>query len=218
MWFRVIVAAAALGAGALAGRRAINKSIEQKLPQEIETARELAMAELDKEISRVLKERLGAFTLSLLLKSGLIGAVYLLYEYAYLTGDGLKIVIPFLIAVFIFRDLFNVLPFATPAFKIVRLHRWNARKALVEFVAGVAFERAYAETMIAMESGPGRHWVALSKYSKHNLSTQVAEAVADIARSTSFERAKGRLLLTASFAVIMFAAYVSFFILTIGSV
>ena len=218
MWFRLILTAAALGAGALAGRRAINKSIEKKLPQEIETARELAMAELDKAISRVLKERLGAFTVSLAIKSGLIGAVYLLYEYDYLTGAGLQIVIPFLIAVFIIRDLLNILPFAAPALQIVRTHRWNARKALVEFVAGVAFERAYAETMIAMESGPGRHWLALSKYSKHNLSTQVAEAVADVARATSFERAKGRMLLTAAFAAVMFTAYVSFFVLTIGSV
>ncbi|MEM8771306.1 MAG: hypothetical protein AAGD92_06630 [Pseudomonadota bacterium] len=218
MWVRVLLAAAALGAGALAGRRAINKAIENRLPAEIETARELAMIELDKTINVVLRERLFAFSLGLVTKAGLIGAAYLLYSYGFLTAVGLKVVIPFLIAVFVFRDLFNILPFAAPALKIVRRHKWNARKAIVEFVAGVAFERAYAETMVTMESGPGRHWVALSRYSKHNLSTQVAEAVADVARSTSFDRAKGRIFLSAIFAAIIFSVYVSFFIFTVGSV
>ena len=218
MWLKVLFTAAAIGAGALAGRNAINKNIEKRLPTEIETARELAVAELDKAIAVVLRERLVMFMTGLLVKAGLIGAVFLLYTNQLLTVEGLRIVISVLIIAFIIRDLIKILPFATPAIKIVRSHKWNARKAVIEFVAGVAFEKAYAETMVAMESGPNRHWVALSKYSKHNLSTQVAEAVAGVARTTTFARAKGRIMLTTIFATTMLAVYVAFFILTVGSV
>lgn len=218
MWVRVILAAAALGAGALAGRSAINKTIEKRLPVEIETAKELALAELDKSISLVLRERLGAFIVGLAIKAGLIGGAYLLYSYELMTADGLKVVAAFLIGVFILRDIFVTAPYAAPAIRIVRSHKWNPRKALVEFVAGVVFERAYAETMVAMESGPNRYWIALSKYSADNLSNEVAQAVADVAGATSFARARGRLALAAVFATVMFLAYISFFVLTIGSV
>lgn len=209
--------AAALGGGALLSRSAINKRIEKRMPVEIETARAIAVAELEKQIGQVISERLLNFTLSLTIKAGLIGISYLLYAGGHLSLWGLKSVVAFLIAVFIVRDAVKTLPFVAPAYKIVRRHRWSPRAALIEFVAGVAFERAYAETMIAMETGPNKLWIALSKYSAHSLSENVAEAVADVARSTNFENAKKRALLASFLALFMFAAYISFFFVTVGA-
>ncbi len=218
MLVRVLLMAASLGGAALMGRRAINRQVEQRVPVEIAAARKIAVTELDKEISQVIVERLVSFALSLLIKAGLIGVVYLLFAQGYLTAPGLRIVVSILIVGFILRDIAKTLPFVAPALQLIRRHDWNFRKTVKEFVAGVAFERAYADAMIAMESGPNRLWLALSKYTAHSVSEDVADAVADVARTMSFRRARGRALLAALAALAMFGAYVGFFFVTVGGV
>ncbi len=209
--------AVSLGGAALLGRRAVNRQIEQRLPTEIETARNIAILELDKQIQQVIAERLASFSLSLLIKAGLIGAAYLMFTQGHLTATGLQIVVAFLLVLFVARDILKTLPFLAPALHLVRRHHWNFRTAVKEFVAGVAFERAYAEAMVAMESGPNRLWIALSKYTAHSLSEDVANAVAEVARTTSFRRARNRVLLALGAALVMSAAYIGFFLLTIGN-
>lgn len=216
MLIRLLFMAASLGGAALVGRKAIDHQIEKRLPVEIESARNIAVVELEKKISQVIAERLVSFTLSLLIKSGLVGSVYLLYAGGHLTSTGLKIVVSVLIFAFIVRDLSKTIPFVAPTLQLVRRHQWNLRKTVKEFVVGIAFERAYADAMIAMESGPNRMWLALSKYSAHNVSEDVAAAVADVARTTSFRQAKQRALLAALAAFAMMGAYIGFFFITVG--
>lgn len=212
----LIFAAAAIGSSVVYGRKAINKKIEERLPVEIETARAAAIAELDKRTSQVIAERLSVFGVNLCIKAGAIAFPYWLFLEGHLTRTGLSIVVVVLIVGFLIRDALKTIPFMAPALKLVRTHNWNPRRALTEFVAGVAFEKTYAEAMIAMETGPNRAWLALSKYSAHSVSTEVAEAVADIARTTSYDRIKPRVLLAVALALIMMAAYAGFFFLTVG--
>ncbi|WP_411817486.1 hypothetical protein [Hyphococcus sp. DH-69] len=214
---RLIIMAATLGGAAILGRRAINREIENKIPTEIETARAIAVTEMNKEIGQVISERLLSFSLNLLIKAGLIGAVYLLYAHGHLTSTGLKIVVGCLISAYLVRDAMVTLPFITPALQLIRMHQWNPKKALVELVAGIAFERAYAEAMIATESGPNRLWIALSKYNAHNISEEVAAAVSDVARTTDFGYVKKRALLAAFLVIVLIAAYSGFFLLTVGN-
>lgn len=218
MLIRLVIMAATVGASALLGRRAINKSIETQIPAEIEAAREIATTELEKTIAQVMKDRLGAFALNLLTKAALIGGAYLFYTGGHLTAAGLKIAIVILIGIFVIRDISTFVPFAVPALKIVRQHNWNPRKALVEFIAGIVFERAYVQAMTSIEKGPKRHWIALSRYSKQSISSEVADAVADIARTTDFKKAKNRALVTGILAATMLAAYMAFFILTVSAI
>lgn len=213
----LLLAAAAIGGGAVIGRRAVNHQIEKQLPTEIEAAQARAVVELNKRISQVIAERLTAFGLSLAIKAGLIGGVYLLHSAEHLTREGFRIVVGFLIAAFVIRDAVKTLPFILPAWRLARANRWSPRLAFKEFVAGVAFERAYAETMTIMEAGPKWFWLALSKYTAHSISQDVAQAVADIARQTNFERVKWRAIIAAGLAMFMLAVYIAFFLMTVGA-
>lgn len=214
----LLLAAAALGGGAAAiGRKALNRKIENQLPVEIEAARSQAIVELNKKIGQVISERLSVFTLTLCVKAGLVGAFYLLFAAGHLSAAGLKIVGAALITFFVLRDALKTLPYMAPALRHIRRHRWNPRRALKEFIAGVAFERAYAAAMVAMETGPNRLWLAFSKYTAHSISNEVGEAVADVARTTSFRRIKQRAFVAVSLALVMFAAYIFFFMVTIGA-
>ena len=212
----VLLAAAAIGGGALFGRRAVDRQVERQLPAEIAAAQATAIAELNKQLRQVIAERLIAFGISLAVKAGLIGGVYLLFLNGHIAESGLHILAGFLIAVFLFRDAAKTLPFILPAWRIVRANHWNPRRAFKEFIAGIAFERAYAEAMVAMETGPNRVWLAFSKYSAHSISSDVASAVADVARQTSFERVKWRAVLAACLASLMFGIYVAFILLVLG--
>ena len=214
----LIIAATAVGGSILLGRRAVTSTIRDRLPAEIETARTAAITELDKRISDVVRERLTAFGVNLCIKSGAIAFPYWLYLESHLTKTGLNIVVVALIVGFMIRDALKTLPFIMPALRLVRTHNWNPRRAMTEFVAGVAFEKTYAEAMIAVETGPNRLWLALSNYSAHNLSTEVAEAVAEVARTTSYDRIKPRIILGVTLAAAMVALYLCFFMLTIGGV
>ena len=213
----IIIAAAAIGGGVLLGRRAVDRKIEDQLPAEIEAAKTRAVAELDKEIDRVVSEKLSSFAFNLIVKSALVGAAYLIFDAGHLTVTGLKIVIGVLIVSFVAYDIARTLPFFIPAWRHVRGHNWNFHKAFVEFIASLAFERAYVQTMLAMETGPNRFWVGFSNHSAHSISEQVGVAVADVARAVSFERAKWRAIVAIVLALLMFAAYAGFFWLTVGA-
>jgi hypothetical protein len=212
----LIIAATAVGGSVLLGRRAVTKTIQDRLPAEIDAVRTAAIAELDKHMSDVIRERLSAFGVNLCIKAGAIAFPYWLYLESHLTKTGLNIVVVALIIGFMVRDAVKTLPFVIPALILVRTHNWNPPRALTEFVAGVTFEKTYAEAIIAVETGPNRMWLALSNYSAHNLSTEVAEAVAEVTRATSYDRIKPRIILGATLAAAMMALYISFFLLTVG--
>ncbi|HXI87675.1 MAG TPA: hypothetical protein VNH64_09465 [Parvularculaceae bacterium] len=219
MWpfiVRTLIAAAIAGGGLAFGRRMLDRKIEEQVPKEIETARRVAIAELDKAADIVIGERLLAFLTALLVKAGLVGGAYWLYAIGDLNAEGLRIVGAVLIVFFIVRDLANVLPFALPALRILRGHNWKFRAALTEFVAGVSFERAYAEAIRATTSGSAGQWIAFSKYNAHNISTEIAVAVADVARSVAFDLIRVRAVIALISALAMFGAYWVFFVVTIG--
>lgn len=218
MILRALLAAAVIGGGLIAGRRALDKKIEKQIPQEIDSARRAAIAELDKAADVLVGERLFAFLISLLIKAGLIGGVYWFHAVGHLSAEGLTIAGAVLIAGFVVRDIARLLPFALPALRILRGHDWKFRHALKEFVAGVAFEQAYAEALRAAETGPAKNWIAFSRYNAHNISTEIAEAVADVARSVTFDLVKTRAFLAGLSALGMFGAYLGFFALTFGAV
>ncbi|MEZ5920441.1 MAG: hypothetical protein R3C60_03715 [Parvularculaceae bacterium] len=204
----VIVAAASVaGAGALLGRKFIDRRIEKRLPAEIEIAKATAVAELHKTIAQVISERLAGFLLNLCIKGAAVAALFALFHYGVIDGPAFRISASVLLAAFLIRDALHVFPFIFPALELVRAHGWNGAKAFREFIAGAVFERAYAEALVATQQGPHARWIALSNYSAQSLSEDVAKAVADVARTTDFSDAKRRALLAVAAAGFMAAFY-----------
>ncbi len=205
----IILAATAIG-GVIAGRQALNRTIEKRLPTEIETAEARAIDDLNRNINDFAREKLTIFALALLIKIGLVSAVYYLFAAGHLSAQGLRIAGGVLVAGFVVRDIIKNLPLISPAFDHIRRHQWSIRRALTEFVAGVAFERAYRETRIRTNVGANKFWISLSKYSVHGISTEIASAVSEVARAVSFPRIRSRALLAGAAGASMFGVYVFF--------
>jgi len=208
---------AAIGGGVLLGRRAMSRAVRERLPAEIETAKRVAAGELDKSIGEFIRERLIAFVSSSAVKAGLVGAFFLLHEAGELTTDGFRIVVAGLVTFFLGRDGLKTLPYLAPALRHMRRNGWRPDRAVRDFVAGVAFERAYARARRAVETGPARVFIALSNLTPHAISTEIAEAVADLARTTSVERARMRAFYAAAAAGATFALYAGFIVATLAA-
>jgi len=213
---RLIILAATVGGGLFLGRKKINAEIEKKLPGEIEAARELAIAELDRKAGEIIGERLLAFVLSLLIKAGLIGAVYWFFAVGYLSASGLKVAGAVLIVGFIARDIFNLAPIALQAFRLLKDAHWNVRLALTELIADVTFKRAYVQAMVQTGQGPQSSFLKFSRYTPEGIATEIATAVAEVARKTTFDLVKVRAIIAIVTAAAMLSAYWAFFSLTIG--
>lgn len=203
--------AAALVSGGLAvGRRALDREIEQRVAQAIDEAHLRASADLDTAIRDLIRQRLAGLAVSLSIKAMLIASAFVLYVAGPMTADGFRIVTGFLVAGFVVRDLVAIAPYLGPAMRYARLAGWRPREALRRFVAGLVFERAYAEARAETQRGRNRLWIALSSHRDEAISRRVAERVSRMAVETSFARARSRALLAAASALVMSATYGGF--------
>ena len=207
MQLRILSIAATLVAGGVAlGRRAVDRRIEKRLPDEIEAAKATAIVELEKQMSAFVGDQLRSFLAGLAVKSAMLGAAFLFYAYGVISGSGLKLAVTILILGFILRDLVRITPHILPGWRLAQKHKWNPKQALSDFVASAAFERAYAETRSTVDKGPLKRWIAFSSYTPDTISNEVAAAVSDVVRTANYTKLKmraalGLALVSASFLI-----------------
>jgi hypothetical protein len=193
MQLRILNLAATLVAGGVAlGRRAVDRRIEKRLPDEIEAAKATAIVELETQMSAFVGDRLRSFLAGLAVKAAILGAAFLFYAYGMISSSGLKIAVGTLIIGFILRDLFKAAPYILPGWRLAQKHKWNPKRALSDFVASAAFERAYEETRSTVSQGALKRWIAFSSYSPEKISNEVAAAVAEVAKTADYNKVKLR--------------------------
>ena len=213
----VLITAAAVAGGVALGRRLLDRGIEKHVSAEIEAAQAATVAELERRAGAVIRERLARFAIALAVKAALIGGVVGLHLYGPLSASDLRLAGVGLIAVFVLHDLYRLAPQIPPAWRLARASGWSPRRALRDIVAAAVFERVHARTLAATAKGPGRLALSLSNHTPRSISEGVAEAVAEIAAATSYERIRLRVILAAATAGTMMLAYAGFVALTLGS-
>ena len=213
---RIVVAAVTALAGAVTiGRKVADKSVEKRLETEIDLAKASALVELDQSMEDIVKKRLAAMATSLLAKAGLIAIPFLAYAGALISPEMFKISAFALIAGFVGYDAATNWPELSRAVRFLRQYRLNAKRALREYVAETAFERAYAQAMKQLRGGRASPVIAVSSYSMHGISEEVAKAVSQLAAEVSYERAKPRAIFAAMRAGAMLALYAAFIALVV---
>ena len=151
----ILLAAAALVGGVTVGRSVVTKSVRGKVDKAVALAKARAEEDLRRETTAVVREKLAGVLLSTLWKILIVGAMYGLYKYGELTADGLQLAIILTTIGFACRDVYLVGPHLWRAYGYMRIHRWRPGEALREFIAGVVFDRAYEQALIATsQSGP----------------------------------------------------------------
>ncbi|MEL7488423.1 MAG: hypothetical protein AAGJ87_14550 [Pseudomonadota bacterium] len=216
---RVLLAAATAVAGAAAaGRKLADRTLDARIAAEIETAKMQALCALDRETGVFMRDRLGGFARTLLVKAALMAIVFLAFASGAINAQTFRIGAASLLAAFLGYDLVRGAPRLRDAARLLRAYGVNGKKALRDYVAAAAFERAYVESRNRLDAGAARRLVQASTYTADDLSKRIATAVAEIAGAASYDRVKAHAGVAALKAAILGCAYAGFlFLVTTAS-
>ncbi len=188
-----VLAASLLGAGLTAGRRYLADRVETQKSTTIEQATDIAMEKLDREVSSILRRNIRQLITNLLIKFGLVAGFFLLYKGGAITAPIFAIIAAVLLVLFLVRDLWMGWPVAQLVLAELREHRWRPKTALTHYVSAAVFDQALNEIMQQTAKPRNRFLLQLAGTSHHKISVEIAEAVAEIARDTGWEKIRPRL-------------------------
>lgn len=191
----VLAGLGAVSGGIATGRQVLRKRLEKEKQSAIERAKLDAEAELEREVSAVVLERMKDFLASTGVKA-LIVAIALGLR---LTGDlsprGLGWLVGIMVAIFFARDVVRLWPDARLAFGHLKRHAWNIRTAISEFVAVRAFETAYERAELGISGAKNVILFGVSGLNRQAVTQEIAEAVAGVVRDVAYEQIRARVLI-----------------------
>ncbi len=196
MWLRALLfAATAVAGGAVLGRSAVDKAVKGRVSQAVEIAKSMAIEDLSRETTSVVRQRVLSVAISLLWKIAIVSALFALHETGDLTTRGFQLVVVVITAGFAIRDLVVLAPHLWRGYLYVQGHNWKPATALKEFIARIVFDRAYEKALEATSEPGARHAIALSSYTKEMLSEEIAHAVTEVAKAASIRIIRLRVFL-----------------------
>ncbi len=200
---RLLSVAGIVGTGVAAGRAYLRGQVEGKKLTAIEAARDAAEAELDREISDVVSEKLKDFVLLTLFKAAIVGGLFILFAIEELTSRGLRLGVTTLVAAYLMRDIWRSAPLAWRGLIHLRRNGWSIRRAVTEFVGTMAFEKALSQAQATLKQGGARQSIifALSGHKSDAVSREIAAAVEEVVRSTAYTKIRLRVLVALGHAV-----------------
>lgn len=195
-----------------AGREMLKVEVDKRKNSAIEAAIEEARERLDSSTDEVIAKMMRSFLIGLAIKSAILAVLYGAHFAGLLTDIWFVGLATVALALYLARDIYRALPWARPALEHIRMHGWRPKKALTEFIAASVFDEtlAGAEAQIS-ENNTNKFLLFLSGNKAEDLSTEVAGAVAHVARETSWDQIKPRVYVAlAQFAVVslLYSAYV----------
>lgn len=210
-WLRVLVlAVTAVAGGAALGRSAVNKAVKSRVTHAIEIAKATALDDLSRETTAVVRQRVLTVAVSLLWKTAIVSAFFALHGMGELSTRGFQIVVIAMTCGFAIRDVLMLAPHIWNGYVYVRGHNWKPATALKEFVARIVFDRAYEKALEATSEPGTSHAIALSSFTKEAVSAEIAQAVSDIARSSSVRIIRMRVVVGAAAVAAVSVVYSAF--------
>ena len=195
-----------------AGRELLKGEVDRRKQTAIDAAIEATRERLDASTDDIIARMMRSFLIGLAIKSGILAVLYGAHMMDWLSDTWFFWTATLALTSYLARDIYRALPWARPAFEHIRANGWHPKRALTEFIAAYVFEEtlAGAEAQLS-EKASNKWWLFLSGHSAEALSTEVADAVAQVARETSWDQIKPRVYVAlAQFAVmsVLYSAYV----------
>lgn len=191
-----------------AGREMLKVEVDKRKNNAIEAAIEEARIRLDTSTNEIIAQMMRSFLIGLGLKAGILAALYLAHKAELISGIWFFWLATIALTIYLARDIYRALPWARPALKHIRANGWRPKQALREFIAASVFDEtlASAEAQIS-EKNSNKFLIFLSGHKAEDLSTEVAGAVAHVARETSWDQIKPRVYMALAQFGIMSALY-----------
>ncbi len=201
------MAASVLGAGFKTGKKLLVQSVEEQKSSAIEQARLLAHETLDREVDEFVQKSLRHLLKHTLIKIIAFASLFVIYELGWISSRYFIIGSGILIGIFLIRDIIKI----APAVKKMALHLhqngWHPRKAVTHYVSASVFDQALQEISMQTSNTKTKIWLHLAGTTPHQLSVEIAKAVAEITSETSYEQIKPRIIMGAIKAGIIILTY-----------
>ena len=177
----------ALGAGLVAGRKLLGKEISGRKNKAIEAAVEEARHRIRADtmlfVSRSFRRLAIATGIKLLILLWLWG----LHHFAGMPRPVFATITVITLAVFMIRDLWINYPAIKLTLTELHRHGWHPKRALSETIAARVFEEVLLEAGNQKQTRTGAIMLMLAGEDRSQMHHDVATAVADIARETSWD-------------------------------
>lgn len=190
----VVVAVAALSAGAAVGRKYLKGEVAKRKQTAITDASRIVKTRIGDQASRYIARNLKNYVRNMLVKLLLLGIVVLAAQLGWTDQLTATICISLLLVSFIIYDATNLWPHAMLILGELRRHKWRPRYALAEIVAANVFDQVLAEAKARKTDMWSEITLRLSGENPQQVSNEIAAAVANIARETSWDDLRPYLL------------------------
>lgn len=209
-----LLAASVLGVGYKSGKRILADRVQQEKSNAIEEAAIIARERLDHQVANYVQRNLRLLMINTLIKVIIVASLFILYELRIITVSIFTLSVSLILGIFLLRDIIKSWPQAVYILTSLRNHGWNPKRAISRTIAASVFDEALREIIKATSKTKTKVILSLAGTSQHDISLDIAQAVAKIAEETSYQQIKPRILigLLRAFTITPFYSLTIFFI------
>jgi hypothetical protein len=186
----VFLIVSALTAGVALGRKFLSGEVTSRKNKAIEAAAQEARIRLRREAHKFLKSSFRHYAIATGVKAAILITLWIVWRAHGLSDKAISISVGTALVAFLVRDALVIYPAARYVISALVRNGWHPLRALRETVAALVFEQVLAEAQSQPQPRSHKLLISLAGHDRETLHKEVAEAVADIARQTSWDDLK----------------------------
>jgi hypothetical protein len=203
----VFLIVSALTAGVALGRKFLSGEVTSRKNKAIEAAAQEARIRIRREAHKFLKTSFRHFAIATGLKAAILVTLWIVWRAHGLSDKAISISVGTALVAFLIRDAWVIYPTARYVISALVRNGWYPLRALRETVAALVFEQVLVEAQSQPQPRSHKLLISLAGHDRETLHKEVAEAVADIARQTSWDDLKPYIFSAAAKTVAIMAIY-----------
>ena len=203
----VFLIVSALTAGVALGRKFLSGEVTSRKNKAIEAAALEARIRLRREAHKFLKHSFRRFAIATGVKAAILATLWIVWRAHGLSDKAISISVGTALVAFLVRDAWVIYPAARYVINALVRNGWHPLRALRETVAALVFEQVLAEAQSLPQPRSHKLLISLAGHDRETLHKEVAEAVADVARQTSWDDLKPYIFSAVAKTVSIMAIY-----------
>lgn len=207
----------ALTTGVSIGRAAITSAVNRKKKKIIHQAALDARERIRSHAADYLRESLTQFVQAVFIKALLLVLVWIGFRVGLYSHTLFSTATIILLALFLLRDAIVIFPTARLVLTKLHAYGWRPRKAVGETVAALVFKQVLEEAETFETGRTTRIILSLAGHNMDDVTREIAEEVAEIARDTSWHDLRPFILASVGKFVILSALYSVFVFLLVNT-
>lgn len=173
----------------------------------------MALERLDREVEDFVARNLRQLLINVLVKFILIATAFIFFELGWISAPLFAIIAGCLLGLFLIRDIWRIAPPARAAFTHLRTNGWKPKTAITNYVSTMVFDQALQEVTLQTADRKTKTILRLAGTSHDEISLEIAQAVAHIARDVSFDKIRPRIAMAIVRAAVIMALYSAIMVL-----